>query len=249
MHLIFIVRTIRVTPVYQQCPNYRAVSHQQGGLNQTWVKWTTGDNTLSQAAGRTWLYNKWCFSSIKRLDWISGSVPPVVPEVIMLLIALLELLSSSQRLLVWQVIYTNELEHETPSTSAAVWKLGRGGWLDSSSGINILAEQRHTLLQRCRHRCCEEDSCLGFWLWKDLPKTPTWNPTPTPDPTHCQYMCFSKVSHTLAPPSSSIGRLVPLRAFMQIINEHASSQHDERRNNTECHFLSEISNYPSWPGK
>lgn len=134
MHLIFIVRTIRVTPVYQQCPNYRAVSHQQGGLNQTWVKWTTGDNTLSQAAGRTWLYNKWCFSSIKRLDWISGSVPPAVPEVIMLLIAvmtnlLLELLSISQRLLVWQVIYTNELEHETPSTSAAVWKLGREGGL------------------------------------------------------------------------------------------------------------------------
>lgn len=52
------------------------------------------------------------------------------------------------------------------------------------------------------------------------------------DPTHCQYMCFSKVSHTLALPSSSIGRLVPLRAFMQIINQHASSQHDKRRNNT-----------------
>lgn len=56
---------------------------------------------------------------------LSGSVPLVVPEVIMLLIAvmtnlLLELLSISQRLLVCQVIYTNELEHETLSTSAAV---------------------------------------------------------------------------------------------------------------------------------
>lgn len=158
MHLIFIERTIHVTPVYHQRLNYRAVTHQQGGLIQTWVKWTTGDNTLSQAAGRTWPNSKWCYSTIKRMDWIllSGSVPLVVPEVIMLLIAvmtnlLLELLSISQRLLVCQVIYTNELEHETLSTSAAVWKLGRGeegAGLTVRSGINIPTEQRHTLLQR-----------------------------------------------------------------------------------------------------